>query len=165
MMKYNKNRIVYVFDLEGTISNCEHRKHLAPRAPFNDPNKSWNKFHAEFPKDEVNYAIYNIMQALWLQGNDLFILTGMMEKHKEMAKDWLRANSVGYDAIIMRQNDDFRTSPIFKIETARKTFDGLNRYNQLVLFDDREDIVDCFNNTKEFVYSNSHKMTLKAFKV
>lgn len=157
--------VCYLFDLEGTISNCDHRKHLAPVKPYKNPEQSWDKFHQLFPQDEVIPEIADMMRALWFEGGAVFILTGMMAKHQNMAKEWLSKNHIGCDGLLMRDNDDFTPAPIYKLETVRELFAKSNRYSHIVLFDDREDIVDLFNKTKEITREDGSKLKLRAFKV
>lgn len=129
---------MYIFDIEGTLSDCQHRAHLVP---------DWDAFHAEFPKDEPRKQIAQLYRIL-AQNNEVVILTGMMEKHREMASAWLRKYNFRFDELIMRPNDNFQTSPEFKYNVIIDIADRLLKSDSIhsrdikAIFDDRKDVVD-----------------------
>lgn len=162
-------KILYVFDLEGTLSDHTHRLHLLPKTDEKQANSKdhYAAFHAEFPKDKVHKHIHGIYNVLSDACEDLYILTGMMEKHREMATEWLEEHGCYFDEIIMRGNDDFRPSPEFKLETLKKIW-SLNRYkwSHIIVFDDREDVVAHLHKAM-FVSKLNQRVTctVQAFKV
>jgi len=122
---------MYIWDLENTLSNSEHRNELALA-------KKFDQFHALFYLDEPRWNNVRLYEACRKQHN-VVILTGMMEKHRASAMTWLRKYHLLPDVLLMRQDSDFRSSPEFKVSTVRHM-----RYNPFMAFDDREDVVDAF---------------------
>lgn len=124
---------MYIWDLENTLSNSEHRNELALA-------KKFDQFHALFHLDEPranNVQLYVECR----KRHTTIILTGMMEKHRQNAVAWLNRYDLLPDVLIMRQNNDFRSSPEFKVGTIQHL-----RYHPFMIFDDREDVVRAFLN-------------------
>jgi len=122
---------MYIWDLENTLSNSEHRNELALA-------KKFDQFHALFYKDEPRANNVRLYEACRKQHTTV-ILTGMMEKHRNSAITWLHKHKLMPDILLMRQNNDFRSSPEFKVSTVQYM-----RYHPFMIFDDREDVVDAF---------------------
>jgi hypothetical protein len=121
----------YIFDLEGTLSNSRWREYLLP---------DYDAFHAKFPEDEMkenNCRLFNICSA----NSKVIILTGMMEKHRHMAVSWLYKNKLVCDRIIMRPNNNLKSSPQFKTEWVREFMFRNGKSSVAMLFEDRADVV------------------------
>lgn len=165
---------LYVFDLEGTISNHSNRLHLLPTSEEKVANSKdhYAAFHAAFPNDRPHNHIVRMMNAFYHYKCDIIILTGMMEKHRPMATKWLLGKAIPFDKIIMRDNDDFTPSPEFKLHQIEK-YQKITAYNwsDVFVFDDRADIVDYLNSVKRVVPVESkeksiiHSYNIHAFKV
>lgn len=123
---------MYIFDLEGTLSDCEHRDHLLPK----NGSRNYDDFHKEFPKDEPIHEMISLFHVC-SETHKVIILTGMMEKHRNMAIGWLTKNGIHANELIMRGDKDLRPSPVFKLQTIFKFTDPV-----FMVFDDRKDIVD-----------------------
>lgn len=167
-------KIIYIFDLEGTLSNHSHRLHLLPKVSEKEANSKdhYAAFHAAFPKDPVNNHIVNMINSFF-EFNPAIILTGMMEKHRQMAVDYLDYHKVFCDSLVMRQNDDFRPSPEFKLAHIKDLYKKY-QFDCAVVFDDREDIVDHLTKNSIVEVVEHHPLgidtiqktfTIKAFKV
>lgn len=136
---------IYVFDLEGTLSNSKWREHLLP---------DYEKFHAAFPEDKPRKEILEINKNLsnHLNMGDIeqipqfYILTGMMQKHSDKARKWLFENKVYYDAILMRDNNDLSRSADYKLLNIRGIIDSYaaGYVDGVFIFDDRDDIIEKF---------------------
>jgi len=126
---------MYIFDLEGTLSDSKHREHLLPDKNNPKQERSYDAFHGEFPKDKVKLHNKVLMQNCMLTSKTI-ILTGMMEKHQGKVLKWLLENGIAYDGLVMRANDDYSSSPNFKLNWIK----GCGEIIHMV-FDDREDVV------------------------
>lgn len=154
---------LYIFDLEGTISNHKHRLHLLPDKSIKTKEKhNYDAFHAKFPEDEVHEYIKEMMRALWNASGNIIILTGMMEKHRSMAETWLDYNEIYRSHMIMRSNDDLTASPIYKMREINKIINDSN-YKNVIVFDDRDDVVDHLNG--QAIVKLNQTTLIKAFKV
>ena len=120
---------MHIFDLEGTLSNSKHREHLRP---------DWDKFHELFPKDEPIGAICDLFRILQ-NASDVIILTGMMERHREMAEHWVNKNNLFPSSMLMRGNQDLTPSPEYKLNIITTIS---NNFNIDMVYDDRIDIVE-----------------------
>jgi hypothetical protein len=122
---------MYIWDLENTITNSNHRQHFADE-------KNWDEFHSWFPYDLPRWNNINLLRAC-AKIAPVYIITGMMEKHREMAEIWLKKHNVVVDAMYMRDNNDFNSSPIYKLRTISRY-----RMRPFMTFDDRVDVVSAF---------------------
>lgn len=131
---------MYVFDLEGTLSDCRHRLHLLPskeeKIKCNRQYDAYEKFHSKFMDDPVRENILRLYNICAAKGR-IIILTGMMEKNVRRAEKWLYNNKIRYDELIMRRENDFSTSPEYKLRELR-----YSRHRATMVFDDRVDVVD-----------------------
>lgn len=135
---------MYIFDLEGTLSDCRHRLHLLPsdeqrKANLEKRHDLYMPFADAFIIDKPIAPMVELANHL-ADFNTIVILTGRMEKHRESTVDWLNRNSVPHDILIMRADDDFRLSEHYK-------YDWISKQSKKVkmVFDDRQKIIDFLN--------------------
>lgn len=138
---------MFVFDLEGTLSDCRHRNHLLPteeqrKEAWKDGKKKkdlYLPFHDEFKNDPAIVPMVDLLARLYRHSR-VIILTGMMEKHRNNAIHWLNRNSIRVDALIMRADDDYSPSEVYKLRYIKS-----QEHEVDMLFDDRIKIVDHMN--------------------
>lgn len=129
---------MYIFDWDGTLTNSDHRQHLAEQ-------NRWDEFHSQAHLDEPRWEIINIYEGLMKldSGVAVGILSAKPEKYNSDMWEYLEKHSIDDpDFIICRPNDDLKTkAPQIKLELIEKrlSFDNLS---EIVLFDDRQDVVD-----------------------
>ncbi len=123
--------MAYIFDLESTLSDASWRAHLLP---------DYDAFHAEMEKDEPLKNNIRLLKMCAGQ-DDVIILTGAMEKHRAQVERWLRRMYIDHliSQLIMRDNNDFRSSPHFKVDVLNRLEEKMKIH---MLFDDREDVVE-----------------------
>lgn len=121
---------IYIFDLEGTLTNSSWREHLIP---------DYKSFHKLFPEDKPKNNNCELLR-ICASNSRVYILTGMMEKHRAMAVNWLFSNKLFCDKLIMRPNNNFMPSPEFKVKWI---INNISNYKHRVsmVFDDRDDVV------------------------
>lgn len=134
---------MYIFDLEGTISNHNHRIHLLPTAAEKmanygkgRPDDMYQKFHDHFHKDEVNSDVKLLMDCC-IYTTKTIILTGMMERFRQDAQEWLLRNGISHNGLFMRPNDCYLSSPEYKYQWIRHCGEKIH-----LVYDDRKDVVD-----------------------
>ena len=129
---------MYIFDLEGTLSDHRHRSDRLPipgaaTTSLVDP---YEYYHEAFKYDKPNKQIVKLARECRKNGT-VIVLTGMMEKHRHDAEIWLRKYNIAHDGLYMRGNSDFRPSEVYKYEWIK--MDGRI---VTMAFDDREKIVN-----------------------
>lgn len=121
--------MIYIFDLEGTLSDHRHRQHCLP---------NYDEYHARFKDDsviEANRILYNSCRK---QNAMVVILTGKPEKYRAEVETWMDKNNLKWDEIIMRPDGDKRSSPTLKRQVIASIYWP---DSPVMVFDDREDVV------------------------
>ena len=125
---------MYIFDLDNTLCDSEHRSHLARE-------KRWDEFHAAAHLDEPT-AIMDIYQALVLGQEACAILTGRNEKYRELTEQWFIKHDLPLVDLFMRANDDFRPDFEFKLDAIRRYIVFPSMHKKWVrIFEDRDAVV------------------------
>lgn len=125
-----------IFGIDGTLANISHRLHFVSNGA-----RKWDEFVAACNNDlpiEKMIEFCNVMSAA---GYRIILVSGRRSSIRTETELWLNENEVNYDALYMRDADDFRKDYIIKKEILaqiRKDF-----YNTEILFvvDDRTSVV------------------------
>jgi hypothetical protein len=120
-----------IIDLDGTLSDCNHRLHL-----IEGPKKNWDSFFEGCIDDPVIEPMLNILK-MFRDDYKIVIITARPEKNRELTTQWLYNNQIKFDALYMRRNVDFRKSPQVKSDLVDQAI--ANLYNPIYAFEDRED--------------------------
>jgi FMN phosphatase YigB (HAD superfamily) len=78
--------MIVVFDIDGTLANCEHRLHHIKNKP-----KNWKKFFGEMVLDTPIKEMTKLHDHLHFF-NDILYCTGRTETHRKQTEDWLMDN-------------------------------------------------------------------------
>ncbi len=127
---------VAIFDIDGTLSDAEHRKYLIQK-PMND----WPAFYAKSAYDRVKDDVLDILYALksWHPEDAIIIVTGREEICRGITEEWLRIYDIPYKKLYMRKEKDYRPDDIVKEEIlAEIRKDGFEPW---VVFEDRDRVV------------------------
>jgi len=128
-----------IFDIDGTLANCDHRLHHIRGKP-----KNFKKFMAGIPDDTVIEPIRDILWGLQsgIIINKIILVTGRSEEYRTMTEAWLENNYICFDWLFMRSNDDFRADYIVKDEIVDLIKSrGLN---PVLAFEDRTRCVEMY---------------------
>uniref|UniRef100_A0A6M3IFR2 Polynucleotide kinase PNKP phosphatase domain-containing protein n=1 Tax=viral metagenome TaxID=1070528 RepID=A0A6M3IFR2_9ZZZZ len=127
--------MVVIFDLDGTLANIEHRRHLVTNG-----NHNWDKFYEECVNDTPNVPVMMIYKILQKQNDTtMAILSGRSEVVRKQTEDWLDTNFIKYDILKMRPENDYTPDE----ELKRKWMIEIsNREMIFCVFDDRQKVVD-----------------------
>lgn len=127
-----------VFDLDGTLANIEHRLHF-----INGPKKDWPAFFRACVHDVPIPPLVQLCQQLILAGNRVEIWSGRSDMVYAETVAWLsrhlNRHAIGYAALRMRKDGDYRADQIVKAEWLEAM--SHNEWPDLV-FDDRKRVVD-----------------------
>lgn len=123
-----------IFDLDGTLANCEHRRHFVT----SDEKKNWEAFYENMVHDSLNFPVYELYRSLpYLQR---IIVTGRPNQYREQTARWLAKHYIEFDRLLMRGDGDFRQDYIIKEEILKEMI--LPHYEVLFAVDDRKQVVD-----------------------
>src|SRR6185437_14005012 len=76
----------YLFDIDGTIANIDHRLHHIQKEPAD-----WNAFYTACPGESPIAHILDVAHAL-SHDVDIVFITGRSETCRRATLDWLKAN-------------------------------------------------------------------------
>jgi hypothetical protein len=156
---------IYVFDLDGTIANLNHRLHFvtppidarvgAPKEVWEkhkDWKPNWTAFFDACADDEPIEWVINLMRMLrqleLLTGKVgvVLVLSGRSDRVRGITEDWMRQHRIPYDHLLMRREGDHRPDEIVKLEMLRDFLIPGEEYGAQVevefIVDDRQKVVD-----------------------
>jgi hypothetical protein len=125
-----------IFDIDGTIANCEHRIHWVRSKP-----KNWPAFNRAMKDDTPNLDIVWMLRTFYNAGVTILIASGRSEDDRAVTEEWL--NNVAkiqgmYSKFYMRASKDYRRDDIVKSEILDQMLtDG---YTPTMAVDDRQQV-------------------------
>lgn len=130
-------RPLYIFDLDGTLANCEHRKHHLDA-------KDWRSFYAACDLDPPIHDVLKVARDLYESGAELWIFSGRSSEVRDKTIRWLEqhlAAFVDFDtALLMRDEGDHRPDDELKKLWLDRMLDE-DRQRLVGIFDDRDRVV------------------------
>ena len=124
---------VFVFDIDGTLSNLNHRLPHIHKSP-----KDWKTFKELIPFDKPHEDIIWLTQCFSRYGKVVLCSARDATNRKETS-DWLIEHNVYFDELYMREANDYRDDGIIKKELLA---DIINKYGKpFMWFDDRNRVV------------------------
>lgn len=136
MMRY------VIFDLDGTLGDCNHRQHLAQ-------SKDWDGFHAAGIGDSVIAPVADLMTVLATKAR-ILIVTGRNHRFENITREWLKQAGIDFCVfdILMRRDDDYTRDAEMKIALLEEFFGTKDEVLKQVWFaiDDRDDVVEGLRN-------------------
>lgn len=127
---------IIVFDMDGTISNLNHRlRFITDRNP-----KDWDSFFDSVGGDSLNEWSLQLAQALNLDGWDIVISSGRPERTRQATEQWLNKHSFPFKELhLVRSDGDHAADDLLK-EQWLKTYPRAN--DIAFVIDDRQRVVD-----------------------
>lgn len=128
-----------ICDLDGTLSNSNHRAHLAQQG-------LWDDFHAAGKDDAVNEAVAWLLDNSSRFGNAIVVvLTGRNERYRNMTCDWFFRHRLSkvIDQLIMRPDIDYTQDIDLKPRMLFEFFLGHDTALQrvIMILEDRDKMV------------------------
>ena len=115
----------FVVDIDGTIADMDGR-----RGPFD-----WKRVGVDVPHRDV----IDLIRTLYNVGNKIIIVSGRDAVCREETLNWLVANQVKFDKLLMRPMGSQVRDSIIKHDIYHR--DIAPHYNVLGVFDDRNQVV------------------------
>lgn len=122
-----------IFDIDGTLADISHRRHLVTTKPTN-----WPEFQALAHLDAVHEPIAILARSLSRE-HRIILCSGRGEQERPVTEDWLWQNRIPFDALYMRAEKDYRADDVIKKELLDRILaDG---FEPRLVFDDRSRVV------------------------
>ena len=132
---------MYIFDIDGTLANADHRLHYI----LDDPdNPDWDKFFSLTHLDTPIEPVIAICRAMYATNNTIILLTGRNERCRTETELWMKTHGVPYDCLLMRARNDHRPDHIVKMELLNNNILEVNREHIQTIFEDRKCVTAVF---------------------
>lgn len=135
----------WIFDIDGTLANIEHRRHFVTSKP-----KNWPAFNAAMINDGVNEPVVEFLLQIFSSGGTIILASGRSEEQRLVTTQWLRNNNIPWHRLYMRAEKDYRSDDIVKEEIlAQIRADG---FEPFAVVDDRPQVVRMWRRNGIFVF-------------
>ena len=124
-----------IFDIDGTLADCTHRLHFVKHG-----KRDWDGFFAAMGAGGIVEPVRELLWAVARGDFPIVICSGRPERYRDVMQNWLGRNGIGYDALYMRPDGDFRADHIVK----KQILDGMRAdgFEPFLVIDDRQRVVD-----------------------
>lgn len=130
-------RPLYIFDLDGTLANIDHRVHILNSK---EPDK-WRIFYGLCDKDTPIRSMLDVLSDLESSGGDIWIFTGRSEEVRQKTEDWLQTWAAPIQCVMMRPEGDHQPDTTLK-KAWLDGMDGSDIRRLVCVFEDRSSVVD-----------------------
>lgn len=121
-------------DIDGTLSNCENRRHF-----IRNGNRDWPSFFKNMIDDPLIEPVAKVVVALSKQ-YPIFCCTGRGEEYRDVTEAWLKKHNIPYTELFMRPANDTRADHVVKIEMLNKMHEM--GFTPVVALDDRASVTN-----------------------
>ena len=129
-------RNIVLIDIDHTLAHASWRDNLR-----GDP---WDDYYEAAKDDQPVEDMIQLVRLLHQSGAHMVGVTARPEKWRPSAFAWLLKYDVPLDMVLMRPNDDRRTSPLVKIDAVARAFGPTWPEQILCVIDDRDDVCSIF---------------------
>ena len=125
---------IVVCDIDGTVADCEHRKHY-----LDGEKKDWGGFFSEMSKDEPRFEVYQeAMDTAVANNGELIFVSARPDNYRAVTEAWLKYYGMDHLHLIMRPAGTKAPDT----EVKQKILDKyLKHYNIVKVFDDRPCVI------------------------
>ena len=135
---YKTDKSMVICDIDGTVANCEHRKHYLDN-PVGD-KKNWKGFFSEMDKDTPITDTIDTVRGMHKLGHEIVFVSARPEDYRSVTEAWLEEHiDFPYTTLIMRHSGDSRQDAVVKEQILHKYFTG--KYNVAFVLDDRPSVI------------------------
>ncbi len=126
----------YIFDLDGTLANLDHRLHFVKRE-----KPDWDAFFDAVDQDSVYEHVADLARMLSYRRNHyIVVVSGRSDQCRTATLAWLNMHGIPAHHVYMRTGGDHR--PDYEVKKdllAELLADG---YKPIMAFDDRNQVVE-----------------------
>lgn len=139
---------VYIFDLDGTICDVEHRRHWV-----RGKKKNWKAFHEGCVNDTPTPAL-NMVDLLLRAGYTVLFFSGRFEEYRAHTLKWFADNGrpILSAALKMRPDGDYTPDDQLKESWLDAYLEANPDAQILGVFDDRPKVVRMWKRRGYFVF-------------
>lgn len=119
-----------IIDLDGTLADNNHRKHLLP---------DFDAFNLACVDDTLVQPVAVLARILWQTNFDIHIFSGRGEIAERQTREWLSRNFIRYNRLTMRPAGDYTADHELKLRWAKEF--GYTPDNVAFILDDRNSVV------------------------
>lgn len=131
--------MIYIFDIDGTLSDLSHRLHL-----ISDGQKDWDAFFDACSGDRPINRVIATCQMLHKAEATIVLLSGRSDAVRQKTVDWLNEHRVPFHALYMRKAGDHRQDDVVKAELFERMAQEWDLKNLLGVFEDRNQVVEMY---------------------
>lgn len=122
-----------VFDIDGTLANCDHRRYFVT-----DAHPNWDAFYSACDLDTPNEWCVELIRAMSLAGYLIALVSGRRQECEEKTLAWLARYSIPYNQLfLLRPDKDYTPDTILK----KAWLDKYGKEKILFVVDDRPKVV------------------------
>lgn len=125
--------------MDGTLCDVRSIRHHITGFEDAGLRRNFHAFHSDSIECPAHPAVADLARQVSAAGIQTVIVTAREAKWGFHTALWLREQGIGYDAMLMRDNGDYRSDVHVKRAIAKRV---LRRWMPLVAVDDREDIIE-----------------------
>jgi hydroxymethylpyrimidine pyrophosphatase-like HAD family hydrolase len=129
--------MIYLFDIDGTIADCQHRIHFIAK-------KDWRGFFGAVNLDSPIWPVIQTLKLLKSAGATIILMSGRSDECRSATEDWLEKWGVKYHALYMRKAGDHRPDNIVKEYMLEKVGKEWDLAQIMAIFDDRDQVVKMY---------------------
>lgn len=115
-------RMTIFCDIDGVLADCTHRLHYALE------EKNYDKYYSdeEVEKDTLIYAGYELVRTFLNEGAEVHFVSARNETCREATAKWLHDKALMRNGLLaMRDEHDWRPSPVVKVKLIKEIYDRL----------------------------------------
>ena len=134
-MKEYPLKTVVICDLDGTLCDVDHRRHLVM-----GDRKYFDEFNAALVHDNIRQVTMDLLKEYMSIGKTIVFLSGRSERYRQSTVEWLEKNGLKdkYEFLDMRPDDDSRPDDVLKEQIFHSHFTVDQIYK---VIDDRPKVV------------------------
>jgi uncharacterized HAD superfamily protein len=136
--------MLFIFDIDGTISNPEHRLSFLNPEYGKMTSEDWDKFYAAADQDKPIWEIITVARALANAGNTIVYSTGRKAGVRQLTLNWLNKYRLPQGNLFMRADNDHRQDNIVKSELLDQVIHNFPGSEIGGAFEDRQQVVKMY---------------------
>lgn len=125
---------IYVFDVDGTLMDINHRRHFVE----DEKTRDFKAFFNAMPFDTPRPEIFDIAHALNTPSNELIIVSGRNERHREITE--IQLDGLSYRQLILRPDNNYEPDYVFKQSVLDMLIESDLKPD--LVFDDRPSVIE-----------------------